>query len=321
MHINRGLLFWGLALVTAGVVALAAQQNYVDRDTLAGAWRLWPLILIAIGLSIVLARTPFSILGTITAALVLGIAGGAVVSVGPSFAVNCGGDDPVDLTTDSGAFDGDSASVNLDFTCGTLVVGTADGGGWVARTGTTGDREIRVRGDGDELSIRSPEGGFGVDSGRQRWEVELGSDLTYELDVSMNAGSSTFDLAGLHLAKLEVDPNAGDLFFDLSGATVDDFDFSMNAGNAEVLTDADTDIDGSLDMNAGSFKLCTDASVGLRFTVNANFTFSHNLDDEGLNESGDTWTSDNFDGAAHQIVMRLGGNAASFELNPEGGCS
>jgi hypothetical protein len=321
MHINRGLLFWGLALVTAGVVALAVQQEYIDRDALAGAWRLWPLILIAIGLSIVLARTPFSVIGTITAALVLGIGAGAVVSVGPGLAVNCGGGDPVDLQTESGEFGGETASVSLDFTCGTLVVGTADGSGWEARTGTTGDREVRVRADDEELSIRSPEGGFRIDSGRQRWEVDLGSDLAYELDVRMNAGSSTFDLAGLQLAKLEVDPNAGDLFFDLSGSSVDDFDFSMNAGSAEIQTDADTDLDGSLQMNAGSFELCTDASVGLRFTVNANFTFSHNLDDEGLSESGDTWTNDTFASAAHQIVMRLSGNAASFTLNPEGGCS
>ena len=32
MNYNRGLLFWGLALITGGAVALAAQQGYIDRD-------------------------------------------------------------------------------------------------------------------------------------------------------------------------------------------------------------------------------------------------------------------------------------------------
>ncbi len=82
MHLNRGLLFWGLALITAGATALAVQQDIIDRDVVAEAWKLWPVILIAIGLSIVLARTPFSVLGTVLAALILGVAGGALVSVG-----------------------------------------------------------------------------------------------------------------------------------------------------------------------------------------------------------------------------------------------
>ena len=45
MTYHRGLLFWGLALITGGAVALAAQQGYIDQDLLAGAWRLWPLVL------------------------------------------------------------------------------------------------------------------------------------------------------------------------------------------------------------------------------------------------------------------------------------
>src|SRR5690242_19934577 len=55
VRMHRGLLFWGLGLLSAGVVALAIQQNLVDRNVMAGAWRLWPLILVAIGLSLVLS--------------------------------------------------------------------------------------------------------------------------------------------------------------------------------------------------------------------------------------------------------------------------
>jgi hypothetical protein len=103
---------------------------------------------------------------------------------------------------------------------------------------------------------------------------------------------------------------------------VDDFDMSMNAGSAEIQTDAETALAGRFTMNAGSFELCVPDEAALRITVaDSNFTFSHNLDDSGLTRSGETWTSDAFDGADRFIDLRLEGNAASFTLNPDGGCS
>ena len=82
MHINRGLLFWGLALVTAGVVALGATQGWIDIPAMAEMWNLWPVVLIVIGLAIVLSRTPFAVIGVIVAALVVGFAGGAAIAAG-----------------------------------------------------------------------------------------------------------------------------------------------------------------------------------------------------------------------------------------------
>lgn len=320
MHLNRGLLFWGLALITAGATALAVQQGYIDRDVVADAWRLWPVILIAIGVSIVLARTPYAVLGTILAALVLGVGAGALVSVGPSVA--CTGNVPSDLTTESGDFSG-PASVNLDFNCGELNVAMDDGNGWTAGTASTGDREIVVEGDRNSLDVSATnEEGFNWDGGKQRWDIGLGSELAYDLRVSANAADASLDLSGGTFDRLEIDPNAASLSIDLSGSTVGDFDMSMNAGSAEIQTDAETALAGRFTMNAGSFELCVPYEAALRITVaDSNFTFSHNLDDSGLTRSGETWTSDAFDGADTFIDLRLEGNAASFTLNPDGGCS
>ena len=51
---NRALLFWGVALVTAGAIALAAQAGALPRDALGGLWRYWPVILIVIGAFVLL---------------------------------------------------------------------------------------------------------------------------------------------------------------------------------------------------------------------------------------------------------------------------
>jgi hypothetical protein len=321
MHLNRGLLFWGLALVTAGATALAVQQGYIDRAVVADAWRLWPVILIAIGLSIILARTPFAVLGTVLAALILGVGAGAVVTVGPGVA--CTGNVPTDLATESGTFSGGSAAVDLDFNCGELNVAMAGGSGWTTGTASTGDREVIVQAGGDSLNVSATnEEGFNWDGGKQRWDIGLGSDVSYDLRVSANAADADLDLAGGTFNLLEIDPNAASLFIDLSGTTAGDFDMSMNAGSADIQTDAETALAGRFTMNAGSFELCVPEDAALRITVaDGNFTFSHNLDDSGLTRSGDTWTSDAFDGADTFIDLRLEGNAASFTLNPSGGCS
>ncbi|HET6379453.1 MAG TPA: DUF5668 domain-containing protein [candidate division Zixibacteria bacterium] len=324
MNINRGLLFWGLALITAGVVALGVQQGFLDRDALAGAWRLWPVILIAIGLSIVLARTPFALIGILVGALVLGVVGGAVISVGPAFG-ECGGDapDPGDLRQESGEFGADAASVTLEFDCGELEVAMADGAGWQTRTGASGDDQPQVNAGNATLEVRSPEGELDFfDGGRQRWEIELGSDVTYDLSVDVNAGDADLDLATGRFSALDVNPNAGALRIDLTGAAVEELAVQVNAGATDITASADSRIAGRLGINAGAVELCVPADVPMRFDVEG-VAFGHNLDDDGhgLQEQGeDTWVTPGFTEADAVIDLRIEGNAGSFNLNPEGGC-
>jgi hypothetical protein len=318
--LNRGLLFWGLALITAGATALAVQQGYVDRQAIIGGWRLWPVILIGIGLSLILARTPFAVLGTVLAALILGVAGGALVTVGPGVA--CGGEIPAESEQSAGEFTGgDAATVELDFNCGELDVSMADGAGWAARTAVAGDRGVDLTAAADSLEIGSAEDGWSLEAGRQRWEVELGSAPTYALQLSVNGADSILDLRGGTFSELDADPNAGSLSIDLSGATIEDLSMSMNAGSASIQTDASTALQGTIDVNAGSLELCTAADAPLRIALGGNVPFSHNLDGSGLSRSGDTWTSDTFGAAERGVDLRVEGNAASLSLNPDGGCS
>ena len=76
---------------------------------------------------------------------------------------------------------------------------------------------------------------------------------------------------------------------------------------------------GSVSMNAGSFELCVPDGVDVAITISEqNITFSHNLDESGLSREGDTWRSGTGDAA---VTLDVSGNAASFALNPDGGCS
>ena len=48
MRINRGLVFWGVALITAGAVALAIQSGVIAGESARDLWRFWPVVLIVI---------------------------------------------------------------------------------------------------------------------------------------------------------------------------------------------------------------------------------------------------------------------------------
>jgi hypothetical protein len=319
MNYHRGLLFWGLALITGGAVALAAQQGYLDRDLLAGAWRLWPLILVAIGLSIIVARTPFAIIGTIVAALVVGTAGGALIAVGPGVAA-CGGPEPTNLTTRQGTFDS-AAKVKLDFNCGTLNVGMAGGNQWTVASGQSGGSAAEISAASDRLDVSSHGTNNWFNGGRQRWKVTLPTGTTYQLEVNPNAAETKVDLHGGRFTSVSVQPNAGSLFLDLTNAEVDDLTVSVNAGSASIVVGAGLDMRASLHVNAGSIEVCTGTGVALQVTSDPNITFSTNLDSSNLVKVGNSWSTANYADAAKRVHIQLDGNAGSFTLNPEGGCS
>lgn len=322
MRYHRGLLFWGLALITGGAVALAAQQGYIDRDWLAGAWRLWPLILVAIGLSILLRHTRGAIIGTIVVALVVGTAGGALIAVGPG-TFSCGGADPTKLTTRQGTF-GDSANVQLDFNCGTLKVGMSGNDQWTVASGQTGSATTQITADSGQLQVRSEGGSNWFNSGRQRWNVSLPTATAYRLSINPNAADTTVDLRGGHFTSVSVHPNAGSVALVVGDAQVNDLNLSLNAGSASISVGEGADLTGSLSVNAGSIELCTPNAVAITLTVKENITFSHNLDSSGLGRDGDTWSlvPPVPSGISLAFVnLHIEGNAGSFALNPVGGCS
>jgi hypothetical protein len=318
VQINRGLVFWGVALITAGAVALAIQAQLIPADSARQAWRLWPLLLIVVGLAIIASRTPFGAVATLLAGLVAGGLGGALVAGLPDgLSLGCGGE-PTESVTAEGSFTTDG-EVELDFSCGELEVSTQAGTAWsvVARHGA--DEEPQVTSDNDSLRVSAEGGGMiGFTEGRQAWDVVLPTDATLTLSVDSNAASSRLDLENADLSTLAIDANAGDITLALPGAEVRELSVDANAGSVSIEADVTTQLTGSIEMNAGSLELCAPDDLAIAITIEGeNVTFSHNLEELGLNHQGDTWSRG--DGNP-QLRLDVNGNAASFTLDPEGGC-
>jgi hypothetical protein len=315
MRIRRGLLFWGMLLIPLGGITLLVRAGILDAEQLSGAWRLWPLILIAIGLAIVLGRTRTTVLATAIVAIVIGSLGGAVLAGGPIWFGDCAiGTSPADQRLERTGQLEAGAAIRLDLRCGSVAVTTGTRSDWrvdaVYRTtapiidATTSRLAVRVPGDrGDQ---------------HQEWTIDLPASTVATMAVNANAASATVDLPGAHVAELVADVNAGDLRIDASGGSLDEVDLTMNAGRIRLALGA-TATRGRLSINAGAIDVCVPDGVSLRFQVNDQLTFAHNLGSRGLTRSGNSWRLD-APGGAPAVDFSIEGNAASLTLNPGGGC-
>ncbi len=315
MRIRRGLLFWGLFLIPLGAIPLLTRAAVLDPDVLSEAWRLWPLILVGIGLALVLGRGHAGLLGVSVAAVILGIAGGSALASGGwlvTFA-SCGDTRaPTQLVQQDGTI-GDPLTVVIDVRCGSVDVNDSPGSAWRvdARYGL---QAPTIDAAGSKLAVSVPDKG---DIGRQEWTIALPASGVRAVDLQANAAAANLRLPGASLASLTADVNAGDLLVDASEGSIASIDVSMNAGRVRV-TLGRGPATGSVDLNAGAFELCVPSDATLRLNVNDQITFAHNLRSRGLTQSGSTWTRTG--SSADAVDLRIEGNAASFVLDPEGGC-
>jgi hypothetical protein len=133
---------------------LVAQDGAIDRDAVAQALGLWPLVVIALGLGILLRRTRLGLPGGMLAAAMPGLLFGGLVVAAPQLAPGCGDVGPVSLATQQGIFGG-AAAVDLTLACGDLAVTTAPGSGWLLQAGNASGAVPAVTASADRLSIVS----------------------------------------------------------------------------------------------------------------------------------------------------------------------
>ena len=162
MHVNRGLLGWGVFFITLGCVPLAVRAGYLDPAAVARAWELWPLILVGIGLGLILRRTKAAAVGGLVVAVTFGLMGGALLagglpSVGGISACGFGsnGGNGTAFPDQAGSF-GLEARVDLELNCGELAVASADGTAWTVTGTSDGGRPPEVQASGERLLVRSP---------------------------------------------------------------------------------------------------------------------------------------------------------------------
>ncbi len=326
MAIDRRLLNWGIFFVALGAVPLLVQQGTVNHAAAGEAWKLWPLIIVGIGVGILLRRTPAAFAGGLVVAATFGLVFGGLLATGPDLAGISGCGNPnvhgaAVTSQGSGTFSGAGAA-RIQMNCGVLNVTTNPGNGWSFQGQDPQDgAAILVQGPSSlDLSAPSRSNAFWNVTGdyNRSWQVSLPTDPSVGLTIGVNAGSGQIDLSNAHLSSLDAQINAADVRLDLSSTSVSDFRIKVNAGAGHVSLPSASSASGSISVNAGSLDLCLPQSSGLRVRSRSALS-STSFAIPGL-WSGDTWTSANFASAASRIDLQLDANLASVNVNPAGGC-
>jgi hypothetical protein len=297
---------------------VGVRQGMVPVDTARRAWSLWPLVLIGLGLSLILAGRPGAWVGGLIVAITFGTMVGAIVGTGAVFPIGlCSGnrDHGTAFAEASGDF-ASEAMVSIEQDCGDLHIATAPGTRWTLGGVSSDGRPPAINASPDEARITSPGGGPFDLGGSTAWDLTLPTTPAIALDVQANAGDARLDLAGANLASLSVQRNAGSVAIDLRETTaVGRFDLEVNAGSATLWLPNRT-LSGSLTVNAGSVALCLPIGAALRVSTGGNVAASNDFEAHGLTRSGDTWETPGFASATARIDLTADANAASLSLDP-----
>jgi hypothetical protein len=325
MHIRRGYLAWGIFLILTGTVPLLVRSGYLSADQVDRLWTLWPLILIGLGVGLILSRTRFDFIGGLVVAATFGLMLGGLLSQGiDTFSTGaCGSDGATAFAAKDGSFGGSSAEVDLELDCGTAAVTIGAGTAWHLEGSDEDGAGPVVESDEGSLSVASRDRGGGpfFDFGKgDAWRLTLPGETRLDLDVTLNAGTTTLELAGASIGTARLTLNAGTATVDLTELReIEGIEYTLNAG-AIGLTLPNTSMTGSIRANAGAVRLCAPTGAALRLHTGESVIAAYDYGDQGLVQDGSTWTTPGFDTASVQIDLRTEANAGSFTLNPDDGC-
>ena len=319
MRVNHRFLYWGIFFVAIGGILVASDLRAVDTPTLTDVLRLWPLALVAIGLSIVLRRTRLSLPGLMLAAAVPGLVVGGALAVAPRFIGDCGArGEPASVASTEGTFDG-PATVTVRSGCGSLNVKTSPGNGWQFDAGNTAGRTPKIDSSPQSLSIdaNGDNGPDFLDAGRDAWYLVLPTSDIDSVSLVVNAGRGQVALAGARINRLALTANAAEMLVDASAASVANLSAVINAGSLSIHLPADSDVVGSLRVGAGQLQICSPPGLALRVTSRGT---AEMVRVDGLQQHASEWQSPDYASATHRADLSVNVNFGVVEINPIGGC-
>ena len=293
-------IFWPLVLIGAGILLLLSNLGYISWQSWGMLWRLWPVLLIALGIDVLIGRRSW-IGAIVSALLILILIGGAVALAlfAPDIPPLANLAQPVEWRIEhvEHPLDGvERASVAIDWTstpgalralrdsANLIEADVALRGELIFNVDVRGDRASAV------LDRRFSGPWFGpFDLGgraEDRWDVRLSPDALLELSLDAGSGSYEFDLTDLQISQLVLDAGSGPI---------------------ELILPSGSNVEAEIDGGSGSLAISVPAGVGVRVVLDSGsgaFNPGEKLElVEGARNGDGVWETEDFHTAEHTIVL------------------
>jgi len=299
---GRPSIFWPLLLVGGGAMLLLSNLGYLPWQSWAIIGRLWPLLLVALGIDLLIGRRS-AVGAVVSTLLILSLIGGmALVGL---FAQNIpvleGLVRPVGWSTQhiehplAGV---ESASVHVDWTSvpgslsalhdsANLIEGDIDYRGELIF-------DADVRREHAEVVLDSHFSGswfnpiFSGERPGARWDVSLSPDVSLDLSLDAGSGPGEYDLSGLQISELFLD---------------------VGSGPITIVLPSDSTFDATIDGGSGLLSITLPKSVGARVVIDSG-SGPISPDErfrlvEGDRRGDGTWETDNYGTAHHTILLEI----------------
>ena len=304
-------VFWPIVFIGAGVMLLLSNLGYLSWQSWGTLWRLWPLLIIALGIDLLIGRR--SVIGAIVSAVLMLVLIGGIILVAlfaQNIPVVSDWIRPLELPEwiqqpgfharhiEYSLTGVERATVYIDWPSvpsylsaledsPNLIEGDVDYLGELTF-------DVSVRGDRADVKLDSRSTGIWFwpfnlgDQSDKRWDVGLSPDVPLDLTLDAGSGPGDFDLAGLQVSRLVLDAGSGPVDLVLpSGST---FEAKIDGGSGPLTIVLPESVSARVVLDSGS---------GL-FRPDARFQLV-----KGKRSGDSTWETDNYRTAEHTILFEI----------------
>lgn len=290
-----------LLLIVAGVLFLLSNFGLLDANVWRQLWRLWPLLLVAVGLEILLGRRN----PALSLLIILLVLGGGLAFVYANSGFQARGNLTTIPVVETPINNLNSATINLALGVIQVNIDSSNNDPSTLATGALQYyedqgppvQEFNSGGVLSTLSLRQNQqvGGFPFFGSGQspRWDLHVNPNVSLDLRVNTGSGKSELDLSGLKLRSLDVNGGVGETTITFPSGT--------------GLTTA------KVNGGVGNLSLLIPEDVEARITVNkgiGNFNT-----DERFQQSGNIYQTRSFSNSANKLDLNLNLGVGSVEVS------
>jgi hypothetical protein len=289
--INFGRLAFGIILVFIGVVYLAQTTGWINVNINFDWWKLWPLIIIIIGLSMLSGRGWLSgTIGLVVLIAILIIVGLLLFS---NNAAPVSYDKTITITKEATAT---TATIDIKAGAGTLKIGNGSEQ-LVAGTFESNVTNLTTNStlDGTNQTVNLKEDGYTwhtFGNHVNNLDVSLYKDIPLKLTVSSGAMDMNLDLADLMAESVNIDTGAS----------------SMKLALGDKVTNSIV----SIDAGASSLTFSLPKTVGVKFTIDSGLSSKNLPDFNKIDEKH--YQTNGYDAAQKKIDINLKMGVSSLSV-------